>query len=379
MCRGTAYPQIVWNFYRHYGDLAVVADHYKNVKAWVECLRKDYAANKITGIHYSYGDWVPPPPYGQTDGGLIAAFPFLRDIQTVLRLAALVNDSATIADYSALYKQAASEFHAAWYHNQTQGYADGMQTANALALALPNVIPANLQDDVVGSLVRDILTKGHLTTGIVGVAQLFPVLSANGHHDAALFLAQSTTYPSYGWMFSNSVPEIATTLWELWDSPMEGPGMNSRNHIMFGSIGAWFYRDVAGINLEGLELVNIRPRMGLDASLMPEVHAEVVTVKGPVTVDYVRAQTGAATIELTVTLPGNTRGVVHFEPLLRKGLCRMVEEGGRVLMEQVDRGYGPEMRVGQVDGVEAVTVDDATGVVSVHVGAGAYQFTAHWE
>lgn len=89
----------------------------------------------------------------------------------------------------------------------------------------------------------------------------------------------------------------ATTLWELWDSPSEGPGMNSRNHslcqhikhnthasrhttthttqaspetgcrqrqnvtvtcqhtltlcflcaVMFGSVGSWFYSTLAGI------------------------------------------------------------------------------------------------------------------------------------
>ena len=368
---GTAYPQIVYNFYRHYGDLEVVQDHYHNVKKWIEYLRSDYNQSKITGLERSYGDWVPPPPYGQTDGALIAAFPFLRDIQTMLTLAALVNDTATITDYTQLYKQLAGEFHAAWFHNQTVGYADGMQTANALSLALPNVIPANLQDDVVQALVRDIMVHGHLTTGIVGTAQLFPVLSANGQHDTALFLAQSTSYPSYGWMFTNDVPEIATTLWELWDSPREGPGMNSRNHIMFGSIGSWFYRDVAGIQLDGLERVVLRPRMGYDASLMPEVHAEVVTVKGPVTVDYVRSLGKEQSIDMAVQLPVNTAGVVHFEPLVKGGRCVMLMEGGKTLMTE-------NGEVQRVDGVKGVSVDEKTGVVSVEVGSGAFSFSAKW-
>jgi len=126
--------------------------------------------------------------------------------------------------------------------------------------------------------VKDVTTKGHLTTGIVGVAQLFPVLSMNGQHDLALKLAQMTDYPSYGWMFTNEI-ENATTLWELWDSPREGPGMNSRNHIMFGTVSAWFYRHVAGINLNGLEDILIRPRMAMDLSLMPYMSTEVVTIK----------------------------------------------------------------------------------------------------
>ena len=337
----------------------------------------------VDRLPHSYGDWVPPPPFPQTDINLITAFPWLRDIGTILSIAAVLNDSATIADYTALYKKAAADFHTAFFTNATIGYADGLQTANALALALPGVVPANLQDSVVAALKRDILTRGHLTTGIVGVAQLFPVLSANGEHDTALFLAQSTTYPSYGWMFTNSVPEIATTLWELWDAPMEGPGMNSRNHIMFGSIGAWFYRDVAGVQLDGLDHIAVRPRMAHDATLMPEVHAEVVTVKGPVTVDYVRSQGEAQqSVELRVQLPHNSRGTVHLEPLLKNGRCALLTEGGRPLMKQQTAAsgvYGEGLYVYEVDGVEDVSVDDSTGVVSVRVGAGSYTFTAHWE
>jgi len=57
-----------------------------------------------------------------------------------------------------------------------------------------------------------------------------------------------TTYPSIGYMIEGvGNMEPATTVWELWDSDKEGPGMNSRNHIMFGSNGAWFYKAILGI------------------------------------------------------------------------------------------------------------------------------------
>ena len=327
---------------------------------------------------------VPPPPFDQTNRQLIAAFPFLRDVTTIIKIATVLNDSATVSDYTQLYANLSSTFHSLWYNSSNLGYADGMQAANVLALALPSVVPDDLQGAVVKALVNDLRKHGHLTTGIVGTANLFPVLSANGQHDLALQLAQSTTYPSYGWMFTNGI-ENATTLWELWDSPLDtvdGPGMDSRNHIMFGSISAWFYRDVAGINLDGLELIDIRPRMGLDASLMPEVHAEVVTVKGPVTVDYVRAQTGAATIDLTVQVPVNSRAAVHFEPLVAGGRCALLTEGGVVVLGREGEGvresvYSEEGLV--VSGVEGVTEDAETGVVRVEVGAGTFHFTARWQ
>lgn len=42
-------------------------------------------------------------------------------------------------------------------------------------------------------------------------------------------------------MLINGILTLAS-LWELWDAPKEGPSMNSRNHIMYGSVGAWFYK-----------------------------------------------------------------------------------------------------------------------------------------
>ena len=116
-----------------------------------------------------------------------------------------------------------------------------MQTAQILALALLNVLPDNVRRSVFEYLVFDITQKGnHVSTGIVGTAQLLPLLSDNGYHDLALELVSSITYPSYGYMFNNPYENV-TSLWELCDAPFEGPTMNSRSHIMFGSVGAWFY------------------------------------------------------------------------------------------------------------------------------------------
>jgi hypothetical protein len=52
--------------------------------------------------------------------------------------------------------------------------------------------------------------------------------------------------------------ENATTVWEEWNTPFPGPGMSSRNHPMFGSVGAWFYTHLAGIDLSS-NMITIRP------------------------------------------------------------------------------------------------------------------------
>jgi alpha-L-rhamnosidase len=56
------------------------------------------------------------------------------------------------------------------------------------------------------------------------------------------------------------IREGATTLWERWEK-MTGGGMNSHNHIMLGSVDAWFYKALAGIRcLEpGWRRIRIQP------------------------------------------------------------------------------------------------------------------------
>ena len=402
MCAGgTAYPTIAWGVYDHYGDLDVLRLHFQGVKGWVEYLRAEYTKGGLKGISFIFGDWDPPPPYPQTDGHLIASFAFLKDTQTILRIATLLNDSATVKDYTALRAQQTKDFNTLFYKSGTVGYADGSQAANALALALGVVedVPA-----VVAALVANITALGHFTVGVTSVSVLFPMLSTHGHHDLALQLAQQTAYPSYGWslptthttphplspyrlltprlfvlhrrMFTNEI-ENATTLWERWDSPLEYPLGNSRNHIMYGSIGAWFYRYVAGLALNGLGVMSVRPRMPYDWRLMRRLQAEVVTIKGPLAVAYERGGEEGEEVEMEVTVPLNARAVVTMEPLVEGGKCKEIWEGG-VLLYEGKRGVGSG-KVADVEGVGAVTVDGETGAVSVDVEGGKFSFTAKWE
>ena len=185
--------------YDHYGDVAVLSKHYQGLKAWVEYLRGQWSKGGLQSISYSYGDWIPPVPYPQTDPHLIASFPFLKDVQTVIRVAGLLNDTATVNDYTALYARLTADFNQQFYRNDVQGYADGSQAANTLALALPGVVADANVTAIVAALVANITALGHHTCGVTSVSQLFPMLSTHGHHDLALTLAQQTGYPSYGW------------------------------------------------------------------------------------------------------------------------------------------------------------------------------------
>ena len=79
-----------------------------------------------------------------------------------------------------------------------------------------------------------------LTPASLGAKYLLNALLENGRADVAYRIASQKDLPSWGWW----IEQGATTLWEQWN------GADSRNHIMFGDISAWFYKALAGINLD---------------------------------------------------------------------------------------------------------------------------------
>eukprot|EP00038_Savillea_parva_P019866 m.29376 g.29376 ORF g.29376 m.29376 type:complete len:1049 (+) comp4590_c0_seq1:93-3239(+) len=82
--------------------------------------------------------------------------------------------------------------------------------------------------------------------GIVSLKLLYPLLDKFNMSDLGLkFQLHTDAPPSFGyWMAQN-----ATTMWEDWtNSATEfNSGLNSYNHIMFGSTGVWYYTTLAGM------------------------------------------------------------------------------------------------------------------------------------
>lgn len=186
----------------------------------------------------------PPQPPPQLGGGqgpkpspaFTAGVSFLDDLAHILEMGAALN-APEVPALEALQAKLFSQFNAAWAHNFSyygSSPTDGAQTAQAAALAL-GVVPPVAVPAVTAYLVKDIAAhSGHLSVGIIGQKYLTRALTATGNAWLAANISMQTDYPSFGWTF-NHPEEPATTLWELWDGPAEGPGMNSRNHIMQGA------------------------------------------------------------------------------------------------------------------------------------------------
>jgi alpha-L-rhamnosidase len=115
-------------------------------------------------------------------------------------------------------------------------------------------------------LIKDIEARDyHVSTGFIGLAYLFPVLTRYGRSDIVYKILLNESPPSWLNMINNG----ATTMWERWDSwsPVKGfydPLMNSFNHTSLGVIGEWFYNGIGGITAAepGFKKMIIKPVPG---------------------------------------------------------------------------------------------------------------------
>jgi len=211
---------------------------------------------------------------------------------------------------------------------------------------------------VAQSLVRNIEARDtHLSTGFLGTPFLLSVLTETGHHELAYRLADQRTYPSWGYM----VEKDATTVWELWNSDTEGPGMNSRNHFALGAVGRWFYEDLAGIRPDpsapGFRHFTLQPRPVGD---LKWAKATYQCPYGVIVSDW---RLDGEQFTLKARVPANTTAEIRL-PLLGKTAPTVTESGRPV----VHAGAGAETSPGlKLRSVEA-------DFVIFSAAAGSYDF-----
>lgn len=368
-----AYPEIAWRLYQHYNDTEIVKQHYVGIQGWVDYLTSRAQQSGLGNMYFYYGDWETPVNYPWTNSSLVSAFSYLSDVQTMITLSKILNNQTNVDKYTQLYNQLATEFHTAFYNSSVNGYAEGYQTANALALKLPNVVPSNLRPIVIKALVDNIVNNGnHSTSGIVGVAAVYPVLSDAGFHDLAVTVATQTTYPSFGYMFNNNV-QNATTNWESFHSLLPSqPAQDSLNHHMLNSIGAWFYRYLGGIQLNGFtEDLVIHPRL---TTLLLNIDAEVHTIYGPILVSWER-HIDDKSVTYDVTIPNSLYSIITFEPMHPMTQCVSIEENDVLIWHRSSSSLKTD-----VSGILWLRPDlTSAGAMNVRIQGGSYRWKVQWD
>jgi alpha-L-rhamnosidase len=323
-----AYVTLAWHVYQFYGDKSVLVRHFDSMRRYIEFLRTNSDIHIIKRLG-KYGDWCPPGSIApkRTPVELTSTWYYYHDTLLLSKIAAVLNRSKDHEELESLSVEIKNAFNGYFlkdgeYAVNKFGPVDRSpgQTSNALPLYL-DMVPKEQKSHVIERLLHGVVSDQdyHLDTGILGTRYLLDVLTENGFGDVAYKVAAQRTYPGWGYM----VGEGATTLWERWEK-ITGGGMNSHNHIMLGSVDAWFYRVVAGLScLEpGWKRIRFAPPVfdGLESA-----RASVRSVQGRAALSWQRNE---GSLSIDICIPVGSIGIVDV-PLIWKN--QKVEEGNRIV------------------------------------------------
>jgi alpha-L-rhamnosidase len=349
---GTAYPLICWYMYQYYGDVRILEDQYAGLKKYVDFLRTK-AGNGLLTYSY-YGDWVA---VDKTPGSIVSSFYYFYDVKILAEVAKILGREEDAKAYGRLTEEIKAAFHKEYFDPKTSNYANGTQTANALALFL-DLAPGDARGRAWGNLFDNVAYKNnsHLTTGIIGTKYIMEVLTRFDNSDLAYDIACQTTYPSWGYMIENG----ATTLWELWQK-REGPSMNSHNHPMFGSVGAWLYKALAGITPDplavGFRKIKFEPQMVRDLFYAA---GSTETVRGRVLSSWKRTENS---VNLEVIVPFGSEAEIVIPKLKLQNVA--VAESGKIV-------WADKKLVSGTAGI--IDIQENAQAVILKVGSGSYAF-----
>jgi alpha-L-rhamnosidase len=326
---GDAGVILPWTTWLHYGDKAIITENWDAMQRWM-----DFIANanpnflRKKGVGPNFADWLAPDEHTPKD--LLATAYWALIANMMSDMAHAIGKEEDAKRYIDLIEHIRKAYQTA-YVRVDGAVEGGTQTAYVVTL-YTKMAPHALEGAMINNLVKDIeLRNGHLSTGFLGTPFLLFTLANHGHVDVAYRLLLNETYPSWGYMLSKG----ATTWWERWDGDTGDPSMNSYNHYAFGSVVAWVYRSVAGIDTDtvdpGYREVVIHPR--LDARIT-QARGEYDSVYGTIISDWNGTPTGP--FSLRVTIPANTTAKV-FLPIV--GKTHVTQDGHPVHVQKQSDSY----------------------------------------
>ena len=276
------------------GDDGAIRDQYDAIRRYL-----DFCATMADGhiLEFGLGDWCSANPDHMPSAALTSTAYYHVFARETARYARILGHEEDIRAYEELACRIRSAFNAR-FHQGDGRYDNGGMTAQGCAL-YQGLVGEGDRDAAVRRLVEAVADSGYTSDfGILGAKYVPRALADHGHADLAFRLITQPKYP--GW--TNWLSQGATTLWESWDDA------NSRNHIMFGDISAWFFHYLAGIRPDpdqpGFRHVLIKPYFVKELDRVQAFHRSPY---GPVKALWQRNADGIA---FEVHLPAGVTGTV---------------------------------------------------------------------
>lgn len=262
---GNAIVETPMLLYRLTGDKSYITRALSGAFKWLEYYdKKSTADGSVHGTDETWllGDWLSPE-YNTFDVVFMSTLCRFRATDLTMEMCQVAGEKAKAVELAKRKEVLRRQINARFYNPISHNYLSGRQGENILpvayGIAQPEELPFILQN--LRKLYKDKLNC-HLDTGVVATPLLFDVLLKNGLKDLAYDILISTGYPSFSDMMKGE-----TTLCEHWSKKFpdyisggsftNGGAEASHCHPMFGSVTAWMYKHIAGMDLSELYNKNI--------------------------------------------------------------------------------------------------------------------------
>lgn len=366
-----------WTIYQCYGNEKILKQQYDSMKKWINYIRCQGDNEYLWDTGLQLADWLAIDNKeesfcGATDEYLVSTAYYAYSTGIFAKVAKILNKFDDYKLYSKLY-DAIKEAYINKFFDEEGNLTSETQTAQVLSLYF-GLVPEQYKEKVVGKLVELIEKKEmHLDTGFLGTPYICQVLSDNGYKDIAYKLLFNTDYPS--WLYQ--VERGATTMWEHWDSiKVDGSfwdiGMNSFNHYAYGSVGAWMYQNIGGIDMlePGYKKSKISPKL---SDLLSYTEASLETMYGKLAVKWEGA---GEKINIKVEIPSNTTSAITLPN---------VKDAEKLKKDIIGAYNEKNLYVDIVNGISEAYIDTdfkfsyLDNNLSFEVGSGIYAFSYEYK
>ena len=309
---GSAIVEVPYQLYKHYGDPAVLADYYPQMRRYIDYLEAHSAYGLVVSDKegcWCLGDWCGPnilyPDKDITShnqqvilpAAMVNTYFMVKSLEKMAEIARLIGKAEDIPEYEEKIAYRKGAVQAAYYNAFDHNFIMNVQGANAFAVDIGLGDPHTY-----GNLVRYYQKLGHYDTGIFATDILTRLLFERGDAELAVDVMTNNGDQGYEHWRRNG----ATTFHEYWDSNRS----RSHSHPMFGAPVAYFFEYLLGIkqtpDSAGYEKLAIRP---LATSRFGRMAGSIKTPHGTVAVSYEK-QNGRITF--TVEIPAGVEATFAY-------------------------------------------------------------------
>jgi alpha-L-rhamnosidase len=294
---GITHPYLQEQLYLYYGNEQIIRKQYETTKRWIEFLRSHANENIINDC---LGDWEGIEPKSIP---LTATAYYYNSVRMLAKFAEILGKREDAKNYEILTEQIKEAFIKKFLNPGTGEFENHTQACQSFALFY-DLAPDDKRNAAIDVLVDQIINhdKGHVAAGFTGTRMMLDVLSNSGKADVAYTVANQKTYPGWGYMLENG----ATTLWEHWAF---SDNIFSHNHASFGSVDAWFFKVLGGVNPDpeaiGFDKIIIKPQILGD---LKWAKASYNSIHGLIVAEW---KLDGDTLKLDIIIPANTTATIY--------------------------------------------------------------------